>query len=559
MQLRAGFVALALQLQEAADMAHSSVRDVLRDAVSDAHRGSGNWAYYQDHTGDGESGDCIYSCDGATKKAPYEIKDVDGKKSVNLITSDAKRVTPVTTYHETADDDATYTAMEAATKAANTYTDLPVYERFISKAERDKADSSDFAGKNRSFPILKAADVQAAVHAMGRAGSDNHDPATLKANIIRIAKAKGFASELPKAWQGKSAKEAAVTGLSGDLKLTETTIREGDEVIDLFESAGAVEKEIKIIAPGDGSSAHYTESALKTSGPKVFTRGTQMFINHATKAEESQRPEGDWYKLAGALTTDAVYKESHPRGAGLYAMARFAGGLAPEILEKAKLGAGISIRANGRQATEAGRPATKNGRPILAEFTSCESIDIVTKAGAGGMILTEAARTAAAPPQENEMTEEQIRALVVSEAQKLVSQDTLRLHERALRGDASVLANKTLSGLTLPEPSKQRVIDSLLERALPKTATGELDEVKFAEAVNAEAKKEAAYVGNLLGSGRVAGMGVSFGLAEAGDPAKLAEARKQQIEEDKALDLAERAAMAELTGIRLVGREEEAA
>jgi hypothetical protein len=56
-------------------------------------------------------------------------------------------------------------------------------------------------GKGKSFPIMKRRDMFAAVHAMGRAGSDNYGPDQLKANIIRIAKAKGLTSELPKAWQ----------------------------------------------------------------------------------------------------------------------------------------------------------------------------------------------------------------------------------------------------------------------------------------------------------------------------------------------------------------------
>jgi hypothetical protein len=64
---------------------------------------------------------------------------------------------------------------------------IPLYERFVSKAERDKMDEGDFAGKGKSFPINKPADVMAAVHSMGRAGTGNYGPAALKANIIRIA------------------------------------------------------------------------------------------------------------------------------------------------------------------------------------------------------------------------------------------------------------------------------------------------------------------------------------------------------------------------------------
>jgi hypothetical protein len=75
--------------------------------------------------------------------------------------------------------------------------------RDIPQHERDSMDASDFAGKDKSFPINKPEDVAAAAASIGRAGPDNYDAGTLKANIIRIARKKGaaFVAELPKAWQ----------------------------------------------------------------------------------------------------------------------------------------------------------------------------------------------------------------------------------------------------------------------------------------------------------------------------------------------------------------------
>lgn len=456
MLLRSGFLQIAQLLQEAADkISHSTVRDHLRDAVQDAHKGTGKWANYVDHTGDGASGDVIYNVDGDTMSAPYSIASTGSKQTASLSTDKSSKVIPVVTYKKQ--------ITEAATEP----------------------------------PVV--------------------------APVVLV--------------------ESAGASFLAEIKVSESS---------------RTAYPVKLISAGEGSSAHYPAAVLERDGPKVFKKGTLMFWNHPTKAEEAQRPEGDLNNLAAILTEDARWDANGAKGPGLYSNAKVMADYAQKIEERAPH-IGLSIRAGGT-----GSGKVINGKPELKSIDYAESVDYVTKAGRGGMALAEAARdaellTEVAPPQENEMTEEQIRALVVSEAQKLVSQDTLRLHERALRGDASVLATRTLSGLTLPEPSKQRVIDSLLERALPKTATGDLDEVKFAEAVNAEAKKEGAYVANLIGSGRVTGMGVSFGLTEAGDPAKLAEARKQQIEEDKALLLAENAAFAELTGIRLVGREEEAA
>ncbi|HXI42314.1 MAG TPA: hypothetical protein VNH83_20190, partial [Bryobacteraceae bacterium] len=388
--LNPGIQVLAFKLQEAG-MMHGDVSSKLSSAISVAHEGTGGYGYYVNHNGDGESGDVVYSSSGKLKKAPYEIGSMGGKSMTNVDTANAVDVSPTIGYEELADEDDHYTAMQEA----KLYTEgpCPLIERFISKGERDKADEGSFAGKGKSFPILKPSDVGAAVHAMGRAGSANYGMSKLKANIIRIAKEKGWTSELPKAWRGgdsTDATEAAVVprGTSGTLKLVESLNWAESEAIELFESAGKAVKEIKIIAPGEGSSAFYPAEVLKRDGPTVFGKGTQIYINHATKAEEAERPEGDWHKLVGALEGPAYWKESDKHGPGLYGMAGFAADMAPQIFTKAPW-SGMSIRANGNAQVEAGRPVMKNGKPVLAEFTGCESIDIVTRAGAGGMILTE--------------------------------------------------------------------------------------------------------------------------------------------------------------------------
>lgn len=69
--------------------------------------------------------------------------------------------------------------------------------------DRDKISAEDFAGRNRSFPIVTPADVDDAARSIGRAGADNFSSDELKANIIRIAKRKGdaFTAQLPEAWK----------------------------------------------------------------------------------------------------------------------------------------------------------------------------------------------------------------------------------------------------------------------------------------------------------------------------------------------------------------------
>jgi len=314
--------------------------------------------------------------------------------------------------------------------------------------------------------------------------------------------------------QARASVERETPQKHSTLQLLEST--SWGEELQLIESAGR-EVEIKIIAPGRGSTAFYPAEVLKRDGPNVFKKNTQIYINHATARESAERPAGDWHKLAGALSSDAYWKESVKHGDGLYAKAKFAGDIAPGVLEKAPY-SGMSIRANGNAVMEANRPVLKDGVPILKEFTGCESIDVVTRAGAGGMILTEAA-VSANPKQESEMDETAVQKLIES----AVKSAQAPLLERAIRGDAREEASRILKDITLQEASKARVVDLVLSREIP-MLEGALDKVKFAEAVNAEAKREGAYVASLTGAGRVIGMGSGGAAPNPEAETKLREA-----------------------------------
>ena len=517
MVLRAPYVSIAVKLQEASDMMHSDVRARLQDAIQDAHRGTGKYGAYIDHNGDGESGDVIYSSDGDTRKAPYEIQTQGGKAVANVDTANSTNVVPVTSYQEEADDDDNYASMMEA--GLYTKGPLPLCERFISKGEREKMDPSDFAGKGKSFPINTPGDISAAVHSMGRAGDKNVGASTLKSRIIAIAKRKGWTKYLPKAWQG------------GD-DSTATTESLRDNRLRLFESASILETiilqeakadyEIKLIAPGAGSTAYYPKEVLERDGPKVFKAGTHVYLNHPTAAEEASRPEGDVKNLAGVLSSNAVYHEAHAKGPGLYARMKVFQDHAQTVEEKAPH-VGMSIRASG--VAESGK--TREGRPVLKELTSAESVDVVTRAGAGGMILTESAR--AANQQEVDMTEADVTRLIESR--------TAPLRARALRGDALVEASRVLAPLDgFHEAAKQEVINRLLERAdtFP-LKEGELDTVKFGELVMAEAKRVAAFLGQVAPSS-VRGLGIAapveIDAKEAKKQAKLLREQAEAEEED---------------------------
>lgn len=69
--------------------------------------------------------------------------------------------------------------------------------------DRDKVPGKDFAGRNRSFPIVTPGDVSDAASSIGRAGGGNYSSDKLKKRIISIARRKGsaFVAELPEAWK----------------------------------------------------------------------------------------------------------------------------------------------------------------------------------------------------------------------------------------------------------------------------------------------------------------------------------------------------------------------
>lgn len=509
MVLRAGYFALALNLQESADMANSDVRSALGDAVRDIHKNSNSYGYYLDHFGDAESGDVVYGSDGETMLAPYSITSVSGSAPKAAIDGGAASKVRARTVYEPDCDEADHMAAmsESLIKTEKLYTEIPVYERFIAKSERDKADSEDFAGKGKSFPILKPEDVQAAVHAMGRAGSGNLGPSGIKARIIAIAKRKGWEKYLPKAWQGDGTtpKESAPGNTTG-LRLVESAGCAFLGDVPIREAARSAYP-IKIISPGTGTSAHYTPELLqKAAREGIFKRGTFMFWNHPTATEEAQRPEGSLDNLAAITTSDGEYRENGAKGPGIYAEAKVMADYADKIEQRAPH-IGLSIRAGG---TSTGKML--EGKPILASIDHVESVDYVTKAGRGGMALAESEKftkllESFEEGAEVDMTEAEVKVL----KENLAAQTAIneRLMKRALRADALEIASTVLATTSLTEAQRTFVTLSVIgtteaPREIPVGESGAVDAPKLIEAVNATAK---AYSATLPATGGVRGLG----------------------------------------------------
>lgn len=135
------------------------------------------------------------------------------------------------------------------------------------------------------------------------------------------------------------------------------------------------------IIEGDrwGSSAYYPKEVLERDGARVFTAGLAMYVNHPSQTEQYDRPERSVSDMVGKLLTDAVFE-----GDGLYADVEFYDSFVAEINEKSQ-DIGLSVRAHG--LTE---DAEMDGRygPVLVALLAADSVDVVTKAGAGGKLTS---------------------------------------------------------------------------------------------------------------------------------------------------------------------------
>jgi hypothetical protein len=274
--------------------------------------------------------------------------------------------------------------------------------------------------------------------------------------------------------------------------------------------------EIKLIAPGKGSTAFYTEEALKASGPKVFKAGTHMYWNHPSRSEESERPERDLNTLAAVLTSAAVYKENHAKGPGLYASAKVFSDYAEQVESKAPH-IGLSIMASGLAVTENGKPVMREGVPVLKEFTHAESTDFVTRAGAGGMVLTE---EAIPPTNEKEAAMDAAELKLLQESNTAMKAQLQKLRERAVLSDAAGAIRGILATLRLSEAIAQRLTGRILAGAIPVTEGGDLDLVKLQTLVEQEAKEECSYIASLTGGRMVTGMGAPAAVLSEGEKAQ---------------------------------------
>ena len=327
---------------------------------------------------------------------------------------------------------------------------------------------------------------------------------------------------------------------SGTREVSEADIT-GDLVPLMESEISEASANLRIIKPGWGSSGFYGPAVLKRDGPAVFTKGTKMYWNHQTKAEEAARPEGNLDHFAGELLEDARYDEKGTHGPGLYAKAKVFDRF-KEVVKELAPHIGVSIRASGKISE--GEADGKKG-PIIERIAAAKSIDYVTVPGAGGQILElfEAAGrgpVASIPPKENnDMDKVQIEALI-TESLKPLKEENARLRETLALNGARQFIERKLAGVTLPVATKQRLAESLVMKATVKD--GALDEAALTTVIESDVKAEATYLESVgIGTGRVFGMGGSTTVTEP---------KQEELDKALATTLAKLGGLSEAAGTK---------
>jgi hypothetical protein len=131
-----------------------------------------------------------------------------------------------------------------------------------------------------------------------------------------------------------------------------------------------------LITTGQGSSGFYPATTLQEAAKaKVFPAGLHCYLDHPTESETYERPVRSVRDLAGALESDAVYRDG-----ALYAEVTVFSTYADFIAERASV-IGMSIRGDAEF-----KESSSQGQ-VVQRITRAYSVDFVTQAGRGGRVL----------------------------------------------------------------------------------------------------------------------------------------------------------------------------
>lgn len=199
--------------------------------------------------------------------------------------------------------------------------------------------------------------------------------------------------------------------------------------VELHEAAGSIREAkpgaggvyvIDVIRSGwnTSGSRYYAADVLERDVPKVYGAGTQMFVDHPSASEADDRPERSVTTLAAVFLEDPWPVREDDGRVTMRTTARVFSPWQPLIAE-AWPHIGVSINGHGR-----GDYGEREGRTglVMEELTYGQSVDFVTRPGAGGRVvgLMESARAAAASPAG--------RAAITREAGSLGAYVESRIH-----------------------------------------------------------------------------------------------------------------------------------
>lgn len=148
---------------------------------------------------------------------------------------------------------------------------------------------------------------------------------------------------------------------------------------------------VQIITPGWGSSGYYSNQVLEAAAKdKVWPKGTHMYFDHPTATESSERAERSVKDIAATLSEDARWDSK--RGAMVGRAVPVGLGKAVLVDEAFRKAVACSVRASAEM--EIGEAEGRSGWIVEKIHPGTfNSVDFVTHAGRGGMIL-ESARAA---------------------------------------------------------------------------------------------------------------------------------------------------------------------
>lgn len=282
-----------------------------------------------------------------------------------------------------------------------------------------------------------------------------------------------------------------------------------------------------IEADKQGSSAYYSTASLERSVDK-FKAGTHMYANHLSLTEREDRPEGDVNNLIGVLEEDAVMRPD-----GIYAPLKIYSDKRQWVEERSN-DIGLSIRAEGSVQEV-------NGRSELVEISKVHSVDVVTRAGAGGKFVSimESARSTNNSEAEQlsesqeedsklEISKEFIEAL---EAQAKLTNELLESlkadREAKVASDLAEAEAKAKEGEP-KAPSAAAIAEALVEAGLSAKARARVLSVVESGADLAESiKSEKEIAEEILAEAAKAGKGGH--VSEEGTPLKESERRDAMI------------------------------